>query len=351
MDPDRFIHILESNIKPFATPVAGRTEVNCRCFYCADSSNPIKGHFYIKVPIHENDIPYYYCQKCHSTGVVTQNKLMEWGVYDSSFGIELQQYISKAMKDAKNTKFVSSFVQIFNVRNTVIRDDKLSQYKLKYINNRLGTNLTFKDCIENKIVLNLGDLLRENRINELTRDPKIVDAMDTAFVGFLSYDNGFANLRNLELKNIDLYHSINKRYVNYNIFGKFDNSLKFYVSPVDIDLLNPEPIDMRLAEGVFDALSIKYNVVRNSGRNIFAAVCGSNYKSCLYTLLSVIKFHNLRVHFYMDTDQIGKKWYIRELSDILQAYKIPMYIHTNSFPGEKDFGVPIDKIKESIMKI
>lgn len=351
MDPDSFIHVFESNVKPFANPVAGRTEINCRCFYCSDSSNPIKGHFYIKVPIQENDIPYYYCQKCHAQGVVTQSKLMEWGIYDGSFGVELQSYINKSMKDAKNSKFLSSFVQIFNVRNTSIRDDKLSLYKLAYINKRLGTNLTLKDCIDNKIVLNLGDLLSENRVKELTRDPKIVEALDTAFVGFLSYDNAFVTLRNLELENFDLYHSINKRYINYNIFGKFDNTLRFYIPPVNIDLLNPEPIDIRLAEGAFDILSIKYNMIKNNGRNIYASVGGSNYKSCLYTLLSVIKFPNLRTHFYMDTDQLNKDRYIQDLANILRAYNVPMYIHSNSFPGKKDFGVPIECIRESIRQI
>ena len=30
---------------------------------------------------------------------------------------------------------------------------------------------------------------------------------------------------------------------------------------------------------------------------------------------------------------------------------INVYIHRNSYPGEKDFGVPINKIQESVYKV
>ena len=36
--------------------------------------------------------------------------------------------------------------------------------KLSYINDRLGINLSFADCLDNKIILNLKDLLYDNWI-------------------------------------------------------------------------------------------------------------------------------------------------------------------------------------------
>ena len=346
MDVDRFIEIMTTSIKPFAKVVAGRSEINCRCFYCSDSDNPIKGHFYIKVPGND-DISYFYCQKCHAHGVVTQAKLMEWGIYDSQFGLELTQYNAKVLKLAKNQRFISSISSVFNVKNTKITIDKLTEYKLKYINKRIGTNLTYDDCIKNKIILNLSDFITENKL-ELTRHENIVEQLDSNFVGFLSYDNAFINMRNLQLKNAKLYENIDKRYINYNVFNKFDNTLKFYIPPVQLDLRDPSPIHIRLAEGPFDILSIKYNIVGEGGRDIFGAVGGSSYKSCLRFLLLNTGFPNFIVHLYMDTDQLNKTRSINEIKNTLYKFGIPMYIHNNSYPGEKDFGVTPDKIRESI---
>ena len=40
-----------------------------------------------------------------------------------------------------------------------------------------------------------------------------------------------------------VYKTVDKRYVNYNIFNTMDNSMRFYLIPVSIDLLDPTPID------------------------------------------------------------------------------------------------------------
>ena len=341
LNSDEYIEFLISHIKPFAIPVSGRKEVNCRCFYCADSSNIRKGHFYISVP-KEDEPSYFYCQKCHTQGIVTNDKLIDWGIFDSQMGVELTRYNKKVLSLTKNKKFLDSV--IYNIKNTFITNDKLSLYKLKYINDRLGTNLSLNDCIQNKIILNINDLIKENRL-ELTRNPNIVDQLDSNFLGFLSFDNAFINMRNLGIK--EVYESINKRYINYNVFNKYDNTLKFYVIPTSIDLYNPNPVRMHLAEGPFDILSIKYNLVGDSGRDIFISVGGSSYKSCIRHFITTMGLYNLEIHIYMDNDQSKNQMY--EINRILQYFNIPFYIHTNTYPNEKDYGVPKERIRDNIM--
>ena len=343
LNPDSYIEFLTSHIKPFAHAVAGRKEVNCRCFYCADSSNMRKGHFYISVP-KEDEPSFFYCQKCHTQGIVTNDKLIEWGIFDSQFGIEITKYNSKVLSLTKNKKFLDSV--IYNVRNSHITEDKLSLYKLKYINDRLGTNLTLKDCISNKIVLNIKDLIQENRL-ELTRHPNIVDQLDSHFLGFLSFDNAFINLR--KVTDSEIYHTIDKRYINYNVFEKYDNTLKFYVLPSNIDLMNPTPVRLHMSEGPFDILSIKYNVVDNNGRDIFVSVGGSSYKGCIRHFITKMGIYNLEIHIYMDNDQT--KTQIYEIANLLQYFRIPLYLHNNAYPNEKDYGVPKERIIDNMIKV
>ena len=343
LDSNDYIDFLTTHIKPFAIPVSGRKEVNCRCFYCADSSNQRKGHFYISVP-NEDEPSLFYCQKCHVHGVVTNNKLVEWGIFDSQMGVELTKYNSKVLALTKNKKFDNSI--IYNIKNTFITEDKLSLYKLKYINDRLGLNLSFKDCIDNKIVLNIKDLIQGNRLG-VTRNHNIVDQLDANFLGFLSFDNAFINMRNLGIQKV--YETIDKRYINYNVFNKYDNTLKFYVLPVSINLYDPAPVKLHLSEGPFDILSIKYNLNHRCKNNIFVSVGGSSYKACIRHFITNMGLYNLEIHIYMDNDQDMYQMY--DISNLLRYFNIPLYIHRNSFENEKDYGVPASRIIDNIVNI
>lgn len=343
LDSEKYVNFLVNNIKPFANLVAGRKEINCRCFYCADSSNMRKGHFYISVPS-EDEPSYFYCQKCHAQGIVTNDKLIEWGLFNSNIGVELTRYNAKVLSLSKNKKFIDNV--IYNIKNDFISDDKLSKYKLNYINDRLGLNLSYKDCIDNKIVLNLKDLINRNNL-ELTRHPNIIEQLDANFLGFLSFDNAFINMRNLNIQKV--YESIDKRYINYNVFNKFDNTLKFYVIPSNLNIFDTSPIRVHLAEGPFDILSIKYNLVKSNDRNIFVSIGGSSYIGCIRHFITKMGLYNLEIHIYMDNDQPMNQMY--KISNILKYFNIPLFIHNNSYPNEKDYGVTIDKIKDNVRKI
>ena len=181
---------------------------------------------------------------------------------------------------------------------------------------------------------------------DLIRDPRIIQSLNDYFLGFISYDNSYINLKRL-INEGKLYKSVDERYINYNIFGKEDNSKKFYLNPTSIDLCNPNPVKIHIAEGPFDALSIKYNLRKDFNNNIYIAIAGNTYKGVLRQVISSIKLINLEIHLYPDSDVSIEV--INDFINYVRPYKYHVYIHRNTIG--KDMGENIDKIKESIEKV
>lgn len=345
MDIEGYKNFLLHNL-PKAKIVSGGKEINCRCQYCSDSKNLSKGHFYISIPQNDNELSFFNCVKCHTHGIVSHNTLILWGVYDSNVAGDLASHNKIVLNNPANRIYNSSFV--YKMFHRQITDDKLSRYKLKYVNDRIGTSLTFDDCANEKIVLNLYDLLNENRITNYTRNPNIVDLLDSSFVGFLSVDNAFVNMRNLEIK--DLPETIDKRYINYNVVGKYDNTQRFYTIPTKLDLYNPNPIKLHIAEGPFDILSIYHNLRKGDIENsIFTSIGGSGYLGILKYFIIQQRLVNLEVHYYPDKDI--DDYVIEDIYKLLKTFNIRIFIHRNMYTGEKDFGVPMNKISESVRQI
>jgi hypothetical protein len=291
----------------------------------------------------EKDPGFYYCHLCNCFGAISYRKLIDWSIFDADLANELLIHNSVVTGSVKYRKIQHG--KAFRVYNDYIKNDQLSMEKKIYINNRLGTNLTDKDFMQLKIVINLNDLLERNHITTYTRDVGIVSDLDKAFVGFLSLDNGFVTLRKLDDRMV--YKSIDSRYVNYRIFDKSDTSERFYVVPQVIDLLQPQRIKLHIAEGAFDILSIYLNV-RKREPGIYATVSGSNYSSIISYFMIEKQLPNLEVHLYPDNDQ--KQWKMDRIIREYYPYQIPIYIHRNVAPNEKDFGVSPDRIKETVWK-
>ena len=329
---------------PSARPASGGSELVCRCRYCPDSSDPTHGHMYIKIPQSKNDIPMFHCFKCQTSGIIDSRTLLEWGIYDPIMGVQLDKIIKSASKNQSLSGYNRTWYNFVNH----IENYNLAQYKLDYINNRLGTNLTFHDCLSQKIILNLRDTLIYNKIEQFTRHQNIIDQLNDNFVGFLSLDNNFVNLRRICNEGI-VYHTIDKRYINYNIHDKKDNTEKMYLMPSTIDLTNPNKVNIHLAEGPFDILSIRYNLRQNETNNaIFAAITGSGYKGLVMHLISTFKLFYFNIHIYPDNDNLGNSAMVNEIRELIKPYGANLYEHRNIYPGEKDFGVSKNRIIEKI---
>ena len=337
MNVDQYREYLLSTL-PNAKSAAGGREVVTDCPFCGK-----KGHLYIGMPT--TDKPSMYnCFVCSESGLVTEKFLT---TYFDAWNMDggMTKFLKESSKQYDNSIHYNKVAKSFYLVNPVPHYNEINLKKLSYINNRLGIKLSLEEAAANKIVLNLYDLLNYNKIPNLTRDPRVVQAMNDYFLGFLSMDNGYVNLR--KLTNLELHPSLNKRYVNYNVTNATDNHRRYYLPPVMIDTLRP--IKVHIAEGPFDILSIKYNLRYDETNSIFIAGCGKSYMNVIKLLLEDFGFISMEFHIYMDNDNDIHSIYT--IIDYLWPFKYDFYIHRNLYPNEKDFGVPLSKIYEHIEKI
>ncbi len=332
---------------PSASVASGGRVINCRCFFCPDSRNPNSKHMYISIPQEKNEPSLYYCHKCHASGVVTYKNLIDWDIYDDNIAMELIE-LNKACSNRRGfNKYINK--THYNVSIKTTRMDKGSEIKLEYINHRLGTNLTYQDCRDLKIILNLGDIIKDNKIQDLTRDIRIAEQLDNNFLGFLSIDNAFLNMRRVCDEGL-VDKSIDKRYINYKLYDKYDTSERFYTIPTTVNLCTPERVKIHIAEGPFDILSI-YENIRAKEPGIYTSIAGSNYKGLVIYFLETYKLPYTEFHIYPDNDKSGSLRNMQKIADYLRPLRIPLYIHRNMYEGEKDFGVRPEHIKESVMQL
>lgn len=348
MDVNKFCNYMLSHMSN-AHFASGKRQINCRCPDCGDSINQQSAHMYIRVPRPEELKPsLYYCHKCGYRGLLTYKNFIDWGIYDQEIVAELEAYHKLVAGSKGNRKYFNSGT-IYNVFQSYTNPDAKSFEKLAYINNRLGTNLNFNDIHRLKIVINLRDLLRENNITNLTRQPSIINDLDREFIGFLSVDNAFINMRRTCEEGI-VYKSIDKRYINYTLFDKFDNSNKFYTIPSMVDLSMPGNVKLHIAEGPFDILSVYFNC-RHMEPGIYSSVTGNNYATTIMYFMRDLAIPNLELHFYPDNDKFGTDKNLRRIMSLVPDRHNPVYVHRNISPGEKDFGVTPDRIIEQVNEL
>ena len=335
---------------PDARNASGHKEVVIRCRFCGDSqSDRGARHLYISMGTDQAP-PMYNCFKCGESGILSPKVLMELVNCEDS-GELLSDLRNNNTRIIKTSKHLIKNRKVFNIKNNFISDTDLSRAKLTYINKRLGLNLTYDDLLQNKIVLNLGDLLSHNYVKTLTRYDSIVKQLDEYFVGFLSMDNGSLSLKNLVYNKRELSKSINRRYTEYSIFDKVeDNSKRFYAIPTRCNLTSPDPIHVHVAEGGFDINSIFFNLRgANRQQNIYTSVGGKAYLNVVKMYLKEIGLMNVVFHIYVDGEIPTSD--IQFIADMLRPLGIPVYIHRNMCPGEKDFGVTKDRIIEQVTRL
>jgi hypothetical protein len=330
---------------PDAKLVSGKRQIAMRCRFCGDSrKDKTTTHFYISLGL-DNKPPMYHCFKCQESGIVTPKLLKS--LVDCSDDIELLLDIKHDNNDLLRRGIIKKDNHVFHRLNNFIIDSRLNKTKLKYINKRLGLNLSYKDLYNDKIVLNLLDLLNYNHINKYNRSIDNMNELSSYFIGFLSMDNGFVNLRNLAKPGV-LSKYVDYRYVNYNIFDSLENSRRFYTIPTNCNVLYP--IDIHIAEGPFDILSIFYNL-RNANRiqNIYTSAKGKAYANVIKLYIEEYGIINAKIHLYVDNDVSND-----ELEFSLNKVKgldYQVFIHRNIYNNEKDFGVALNKIKEYTIRI
>ena len=108
------------SVIPNSKPVSGGKFINCRCFNCPDSDNPKSKHFYIAIPRDNTEVSWYYCHKCHCSGVVTHKTLIEWDIYEPNIALELSKHNKQCMRNKKYNKYNDSEVYIIQIQVLMI---------------------------------------------------------------------------------------------------------------------------------------------------------------------------------------------------------------------------------------
>lgn len=326
-----------------AKPASGGREVIKRCHFCGDSRDPTSRHLYIGLS--KNGVIKYNCFKCNSCGTVDAKFLRDMGCYDTNLILLCSEH-NKNFSDSYSTNsgqfktFIRNKQPIFYAS-----DSDFTKKKLNYISNRMGIPFTKEDAANFKIVINLKEFLMANGITNYTRAPNLVDELDKFFIGFLSMDNCYVTLRRLVPEGkVSKY--IDTRYVNYNIYGINDNAMRYYFIPTMVNTLMP--IDIHIAEGSFDILSIYLNLPRNNNA-IYASIGGKSYLSLVRFFIINYGFIGFNLHIYPDADITMDKMY--RIKEDLKPFNIPIFIHRNISPGEKDYGVSKERIIDSMARI
>ena len=329
---------------PDAREASGGREIAMRCRFCGDSQKDNSArHLYISV---YGDVPMYNCFHCPAHGVLTDEVLKQMLPNFNSSDIEMFTALRENNKiQSKMLKQMMNKNHKYNIANNYVTPNDV---KLYYINNRLGLNLSYQDLLDDKIVLNLWDLLDSNHITEYTRYENAIDELDRNSIGFLSIDNSYVTLKNLMYGKSSKY--LNNRYNVYCLFKNPVKAKKIYCIPTKINMVSNVPVKVHIAEGQFDILSVFYNLCAGDRiQNVYAAICGKSYSSVMSMFLRDIGLMNIEFHIYLDNDI--KRYELDGVQRISKELDIDTYLHRNIYPGEKDFGVKLDHIKDSVEKI
>lgn len=323
-----------------------------KCPYCNDDS-PRHGHFCIKVDIDSDEPVLYNCLKCAHGGIMNQSVLSDLGIYLPQ---NLAAQLRKSNKIfARKNNLTDISVMPFKIPEVCkLMAISTAQKKIDYINNRLGTHLTITDAPKYNIVISLKDFMSENNITEIEGyKPKYLSYIDENYVGFVSTNKNCIVLRRIN----DVSYipgRASHRYIKLVIDRKNIDPNTYYNIPTTFDIMGIEPVNVHISEGPFDMLSIVTNDVFNTyDRNMFFAVCGFGYASAIKNIIRMGICPNINLYIYADNDKSDTelKHMILNKKQGIVNYLDSMTIVRNGFQGEKDFGVPKDRIKPSYKKI
>lgn len=313
-----------------------------RCPFCGDSTNLSHAHLSIKIDIESDEPMLYRCLKCPASGMVTETTLEELGIYlDSESKKELKSYNKKSMRIHK---YVNTENEHFMV--PTYQENYLNEMKLTYINQRLGLDLNYGDAQARKLVLNVFDFMK---INEMETFGNLsFNAMKTLndnYIGFLSCNNNCIIFRDITGKQ-------KYRYFKVVLNDKNMNPNTFYSIPNSIPLLYTNPINVHIAEGTFDIISIQENLVKSNEWNYYYAMCGFGGITILKYLIHHGINTGINLHLYSDRDKSdwNHKKYLYDKSYITEWID-HIYIHRNQFEKEKDYGVGETNIIDTKRKI
>jgi len=317
-----------------------------RCPYCGDSHNRSHGHFSIKIDIESDEVMLYRCFRCNESGILTNQTLEHLGIFINEGTSKDLRILNRKGKRSNKIDQPKRY-KVYPLKRQGAEYDR----KLDYINRRLGTSIDYEEASQYKIIFSFQEFIKDNYIERCAKDEttglylpnRSLEELENNYVGFLSSNNNKITCRDITPDGSGFF----KRYykLTLDILNQSPNS--FYALKDIFDLLYTEPIDINISEGTFDILSVFKNLPRDHSENqLFFANCGYGFNSILkYVILNGVNT-NSTVHIYSDADKTDRDhlYQLKKCSIPLNVWVDRFIVHRNQFQGEKDYGVPKDRI-------
>lgn len=318
-----------------------KSEIVAVCPYCGGGRKQERT-FYVSIPTKEKPRYLFRCFRASCRGGQTKGyvtpdflRMIDCNNYEANI------YLNGLNKEAlKEKRFTQKGAR--NIKNFPSPDDKLSKAKLKYINDRLGIKLTFKDLYKLKIHTNMNELFKYNDVSIDKKKEYYYKNLSDHGIAFISTYNDYVTIRNAT--GTDKI----KRYTIVDIFEAEDDIDKFktYNIPTKIDLLSISPIELILTEGSFDILSVFFNIENEDYFNkIYCSVSGASYERIINHYIRQHGLLDLIIKIYSDSEV--ELSYYEKIYKSIKRYtnSLEMYVYYNRKEKQKDFGVPKSEIQ------
>lgn len=319
-----------------------KTELVIRCVYCGDSiKNSHHAHFFIAT---HPPFPFY-CQRCNTKGILDGQTLRDIQIDDIELLIDIRKENRKVLKEF-SIKSTNSISLLDGHKKLVIppydKEHPKIQPCIDYLNQRIGVNFTLEMLNKIKLIYSYKQLIKLNKLENIIKVYKTknnfrdkVDLINDTAIGFLSLDNNFINFRFMQ------NHPKGFRYSNESLNYPYNIGKHIYALRNSIDLLSPK-LHVVLTEGIFDIISVHYNLYKGISlpNQVFMASNGKGFNN-VFSVLRSSGFLNIELDLYSDKD-VDLNVY-RKILNFDWFDKIT--IHYNVNEGEKDFGVPLERIK------
>ena len=331
---------------PVCKPTSNMRNWTVRCPYCGDSKISNHGHFSILLDLNSDAPILYRCFKCNESGILTPQTLED---LDIGSTLELDKQLKLFNRTSGNGIYFKDKIKSFAV--PVPFDCAENAQKLDYINHRLGTHLTYEDCAKYKIILSLVEFMRYNQIkisnanngSSIDLPVRSVQELNRNYLGFLSSNNNKITFRDTTPDGTGFFGRYYK--VTIDIFNQTPNT--FYSLKNQFDPLYNESIEINIAEGTFDILSVYEKMGKPQSQNsLFFASCGYGFSTILKYLIYMGVTTDIVLNIYSDNDKSDRDHRKSLHKKNMDLWLDHVIIHRNGYSGEKDFGVPPDRIKE-----
>lgn len=310
----RIIDEIEKNVDVFYK--SSGIQYRIRCPICGDSQKNLKdAHCYIKCSYDPSEPLLYICFKCNSSGKVNESFLKKLGIKSDVVNLVDKQRYNKIPSVNKADV------------NIITGEPVLESRQAEYINKRLGVKFTVDDFDRFKIIWDM------NTIYPYISDQRIKNSIPSNInsISFLSDDKSVLLTR--------YFGEDDPRWRKTKLFPS--KSKSYYTIKSALDIFTNDDIEVNIAEGVIDVISVYKNFASNEN-SVFIATLGSDYAGGIeYAITKGLIGYNVIVKVYIDSDvnlnnvrfQLKKyRWIFKNI-----------YIYMNI--KSKDVGTTIDNIK------